>query len=118
MYKLTTGGADNREVLAEGLEDFTTAREAAETEATQRTCEVTVIHQETDAIAFVTSPRAILKQETGEFFVPWTRVETPKFAAPDFPGYISAYTRKRIGAAVYRKLDDKGWRVWDGRTNN
>ena len=75
-------------------------------------------HEETDVVAFVTSPRAIRNQETGEHFVPWTRVETPKFAAPNFEGWISAYTRKRIGATVYRKVEGKGWRVHDGRTGN
>jgi hypothetical protein len=116
MYKLVV--ASSQDVLAQDLEDFGTAREAAEQEATQRTAEITVIQQETGAVAFVTSPKAIAKQETGEYFTPWTRVETPKFIAPDFPGYVAAYTRKRISATVYRKVDDKGWRVHDGRTGN
>jgi hypothetical protein len=88
--------------------------------------EVEVIHQETGVVTYVTSLRAIRKRDEGEWFVPWTRLETPKFSAPHFDTHYPAYTRKRIPAVVYRVHDLeaakaaglKPWLVWDGRTGN
>jgi hypothetical protein len=51
-----------------------------------------------------------------ESFNPWTRVETPKFTAPHLPGWRPAYTRKRVGAVVYRSLEAAEWLVLDTRT--
>jgi hypothetical protein len=74
-----------------------------------------VVHLETEAVVYVTS-LAAKAAANGAHFNPWTRVETPKHAAPDFPGFVPAYTRKRIQATVYRGVERGAWRVFDGRT--
>lgn len=94
------------------------ATKFADKQATELGIEVEVVHAETNAVAYVTSPRALLNRETGEHFVPWTRVETPKHVAPDFEGFVPAYTRRRIEATVYRGQEKAQWRVFDGRTGN
>ena len=81
--------------------------------------EFEVTHSETETVAYLTSPRAIAKRDEGKHFVPWTRLETPKFTAPDIEGFYPAYTRKRIEAVVYRAYDNEAempWLVRDGRT--
>lgn len=75
-----------------------------------------VIHAETGAVVYAVNPRKVLKDETGQYFTPWTRVETPKHVAPEFEGFIPAYTRRRIEATVYRGQERGQWRVFDGRT--
>jgi hypothetical protein len=107
----------NQEATARA-EELSQARDIAEALATEQGAEVQVIHAETGAVAWTTSPKAIAKAATGEYFTPWTRVENVKFTAPEIPGYVLAYSRKRITAAVYRKVGDKGWLVHDGRTGN
>jgi hypothetical protein len=92
------------------------ATKFADKTASEGGAEVKVLHAETEAVAYVTSPRAIRNKETGEHFVPWTRVETPKHVAPEFAGFVPAYTRKRIQATVYRGQEKGSWRVFDGRT--
>lgn len=92
------------------------ATKEAERAAGLENIEVKVTHAETDVVVFVTSPRAIRKQQHGEAFVPWTRVETPKHQAPEFADFVPAYTRKRIQATVYRGQTKGSWRVFDGRT--
>lgn len=109
MYTITIEGITNE------YADFASAREAADLTATTGSLTVTVIHAATDVVAYATSPRAIANKETGEHFVPWTRIENPKHPAPDFAGFVPAYTRKRIMATCYRALDGSGWRVHDGR---
>ncbi len=99
----------------------TATRKANELAAQTPGTEFKVIHVETDAVVYATSARAIANREHGQHFVPWTRLENPRFVAPDFEGYVPAYTRKRILATVYRKNDyERGavgsWRVFDGRT--
>lgn len=116
MYVITQAGTN--EVITVDVEEFGMAREIADTEAHQRTAEIVVTQQETDAVAYVTSVKAQQVAETGEYFTPWTRLENPKFAAPVFAGFVPAYTRKRITATVYRNVQEKGWRVHDGRTGN
>ena len=115
-YTIKQAGSD--ETITEGIEEFGFAREAAETEAVQRTAEILVVHAETGAVSYVTSVKAQQVAETGEYFTPWTRLENPKFTAPVFAGFVPAYTRKRITATVYRNVQEKGWRVHDGRTGN
>lgn len=73
----------------------------------------------THTVVYLTSPRAIAKREEGAHFVPWTRLETPAFDAPEIEGFYPAYTRKRIQAVVYRAYDaeaEQPWLVRDGRT--
>lgn len=110
MFEITTG--DKTKNYAR-LNDAT---KYADKVASEQGIEVEVLHTETGAVAYATSPRAILKREEGVHFVPFTRVETPKHHAPDFPGFIPAYTRKRIGATVYRGQEKRSWLVFDGRT--
>lgn len=117
MYSIYAAGTS--ELLAEGFEEFGKARETAEHEAQERSIEVIVKHDETGVVAYATSPKAMqVAENPGDYFTPWTRIENPKFEAPVFEGFIPAYTRKRIQATVYRKVDDKGWRVHDGRNGN
>ena len=103
-------------------DDLSEAIKVAEGIAKETGEEIKLVHVATEAVVFATSPRAIRHDETGEHFQPWTRLETPKHVAPDFFGYVPAYTRKRIQATVYRKNDrERGglnWRVFDGRTGN
>jgi len=96
------------------------ATRRANTLAARDGVEVKVVHAETSSVVFITSPaRQRVEAEGGEYN-PWTRVEQPKHAAPDFDGYVPAYSRKKIAATVYRKNDfERGgdnWRVFDGRT--
>lgn len=92
------------------------ATKFADKVAADQGIEVKVLHAETEAVAYVTSVRAIANREQGVHFVPWTRVETPKHVAPEFAGFVPAYTRKRIEATVYRGQEKGSWRVFDGRT--
>lgn len=89
------------------------ARHEAENLTQELGIEIQVTHQETGAVAYVTTP-----VPQGQYFAPWQRIENPKFAAPYFAGFVPAYSRKRIEATVYRALDHSGWRIHDGRTNN
>jgi hypothetical protein len=109
MYTITIDETTNT------YEDFGSAREAADLTAQSGSLTVEVIHAETDVVAYATSPRAIANKETGEHFVPWTRIENAPHPAPHFPGFVPAYNRKRIMATCYRALDGSGWRVFDGR---
>jgi len=89
------------------------ATEFAQAKAIELGAEVEVIHDETQAVAFLAT------YVQGRHFHPWERVETPKHHAPHFEGWYSAYTRKRIEATVYRSYDEEAelkWRVYDGRT--
>lgn len=100
-------------------QQLTAATQFADRFALENTVEVEIVHDETDTVAYVTSARAIAKRDEGVNFVPWTRLETPKFSAPDIAGYYPAYTRKRIEAVVYRAYDQEAempWLVRDGRT--
>jgi hypothetical protein len=92
------------------------AQRFADKKASELALEVKVLHAETGAVAYATSPRAILNREEGVHFVPFTRVETPKHVAPEFEGFMPAYTRKRIAATVYRGQEKGAWLVFDGRT--
>jgi hypothetical protein len=92
------------------------ATKFADKKALESGIEVKVLHTETEAVAYATSPRAITNREDGTHFVPWTRVETPKHLAPEIEGFIPAYTRKRIQATVYRGQERGQWIVFDGRT--
>jgi len=74
--------------------------------------EITVQHVETGAVVYVTNARALAEG----YFHPWTRVETPKFQAPDLAGWVPAYVRKRIQATVYRSTETRAWLIHDGRT--
>ena len=89
----------------------------ADKAAREHGLEVTVIAAETETVVYVTSVAALAKVEYGEHFRPYTRLETPKFQAPAVAGWAPAYTRKRIEATVYRRVDgSRGWLVHDGRT--
>lgn len=102
------------------------AKAFADRNAVELGIEVEVRHEETNSVAYVTSTRAIRKRDEGVNFVPWTRLENPKFSAPHFDTHYPAYTRTRIPAVVYRVHDLQGakdagldaWMVWDGRTGN
>ena len=109
MYTITLNGETTN------YDDFVSAREAADLAATGLSLTVEVIHAETEVVAYATSPRAILNKETGEHFVPWTRIENAPHPAPHFEGFVPAYNRKRVLATCYRALDGSGWRVHDGR---
>lgn len=110
MYTITAG--DQTKTYAR-LQDAT---KYADKQATELGIEVKVVHQETEAVVYATSQRAIRNKETGEHFVPWTRLENPKHVAPEFEGFVPAYTRRRIEATVYRGQEKGQWRVFDGRT--
>jgi hypothetical protein len=110
MFEITV--ADQTKTYAR-LSDAT---KYADKQAADLGVEVKVTHQETEAVVYATSPRALLNRETGAHFVPWTRVENPKHVAPEFEGFIPAYTRRRIEATVYRGQEKGSWRVFDGRT--
>lgn len=94
------------------------AKAYADKQAKDRSLEVEVLNTETSTVAYLTSPRAIAKRDEGTHFVPFTRLETPSFAAPEIEGFYPAYTRKRIQATVYRAHDAEAeakWLVHDGR---
>jgi hypothetical protein len=112
MYAITIN--DNTKTYAR----IGDATKFADKVALEQGIEVKVLHAETEAVAYVTSPRGILKRDEGIWFVPFTRVETPKHVAPEFEGFVPAYTRKRIEATVYRGQERGSWRVFDGRTGN
>jgi hypothetical protein len=112
MYEITI--ADQTKTYAR-LNDAT---KFADKQAEELGAEVKVLHTETEAVVYATSPRAIINREQGVHFVPWTRVETPKHVAPEIAGFIPAYTRKRIQATVYRGQERGQWIVFDGRTGN
>lgn len=101
-----------------GYEKLHAATAFADKQATLLELEIEVVHAATGVVAYVTSQRAIANREDGVHFVPWTRVETPKHAAPHFEGWHAAYTRRKIEATVYRSNEkvDLPWRVFDGRT--
>lgn len=102
---------DGSIVTREGLTD---AREQAELATSIHHEEIEVYHDGPDKlIVHVTTPVPVT-----EHFKPWQRIENPKHAAPHYDGHIPAYTRKRIQATAYRKLDHTGWRIHDGRTGN
>lgn len=105
-YHINLTGDDTRT-----FEVFSDGREAAEKIAKDEGIELELVHTPTDAVAYVATPR-----EPGTIFDPWTRVETPKFAAPHLDGWRPAYTRKRIEATVYRNISRRGWLIHDGRT--
>lgn len=109
MFKIIKRTEDGEKVLGKGsnLEDLTTQ---AQTISSEDTVELEIIDNATGAVILVTSPL------TPGSFVPWTRVETPKFVAPHFADWRPAYTRKRVGAVVYRSLTSKSWMVLDTRT--
>lgn len=77
--------------------------------------ELQVVHTATGAVVHVAT---YVPAEQGHF-KPWERVETPRIVAPNFPEFVPAYSRKRIGATVYRPLAKGGeWLVFDGRSGN
>jgi hypothetical protein len=109
----------NVQISADEVKSYTRLPDAtklADKLASEQGAEIKVIHQETEAVVYVTSPKAQAKAATGEYFTPWTRVETPKHVAPEFEGFVPAYTRRRIEATVYRGQEKGSWRVFDGRT--
>ena len=118
-YTITASGADLNQGERLEYARLHDATAKADRLAQDLGGEFEVVHKETEAVAYLTSRRAILKRDEGVHFVPWSRLETPKFTAPDIDGYYPAYTRKRIEAVVYRAYDkdaDQPWLVWDGRT--
>lgn len=103
------------------IEQLHNATRKADALARQDSKDVIVAHGETGVVVYATNVVAQLIKANGGHFNPWTRIEVPKFSAPSFEGFTPAYTRKRIGAAVYRRNDwERGaagnWRVFDGRT--
>lgn len=111
MFVLTnpaTGSEITRKRLADA--------EAKATElAVAQSTEIPVLHAETEAVVFVAT-----YVPTDRYFHAFERVETPKHVAPNYHGFVPAYVRKRIGATVYRgmeEFDKKGqWLIHDGRT--
>jgi hypothetical protein len=108
-YKIVQKIADGELELATGDEVLPLVDQAQEL-STKDNVELEVVHVATGAVIAVTSPLS------PGHFVPWTRVETPKFVAPHMAEWRPAYTRKRVGAVVYRSLTSKSWMVFDTRT--
>jgi hypothetical protein len=119
MYVISSSQAQlpaNEKLVYSRLNDATAKADAL---AHAHQGEFEVVHSETGTVAYLSSARAIAKRDLGVWFVPWTRLETPKFSAPEIAGFYPAYTRKRIEAVVYRAYDDEAelpWMVRDGRT--
>lgn len=88
----------------------------AKSRANRDRTEVTIQDDATGTVAFVAT------YVEGRYFAPFERVEQPRqgVQVPDFPGFVFAYRRHRIGATVLRgqeEFDKKGqWLVHDGRT--
>jgi hypothetical protein len=121
MYAITTTAQvqlpANEKLEYARLHDATAKADALAARLVGAEFEVT--ETESRTVAYVTSQRAILKRDEGVHFVPWTRLEVPKFSAPEIAGFYPAYTRKRIEAVVYRAVDEDAelpWLVRDGRT--
>jgi hypothetical protein len=99
-----------------GVKEYATlalAKQYANRAAKSKGIELEVVNSETGSVAHMAT------YVEGRHFHPWERVETPKFQSPHFEGFYSAYTRPRVGAAVYRAYGDEAelkWLVWDGRT--
>lgn len=122
MFIITTTATvqlpNNEKVEYKRLQD---AAAKADVLALAHAAEFAVTEGESKTVAYLTSPRAIAKRDEGTHFVPWSRLETPKFSAPEIAGFYPAYTRKRIEAVVYRAYDadaELPWLVRDGRTGN
>lgn len=118
-YTITASGAQLNQGERVAYDRLHDATAKADRLAQELGGEFEITHDETGVVAYLTSHRAILKRDEGVAFVPWTRLETPKFAAPEIEGFYPAYTRKRIEAVVYRAYDteaDQPWLVRDGRT--
>lgn len=109
MYKMIQKIADG-EIVRETGDEVLPLIDKAQELSVEEGIELEVVHESTGAVIAVTSPL------TPGHFVPWTRVETPKFVAPHFADWRPAYTRKRVGAVVYRSLTSKSWMVLDTRT--
>ena len=109
MYKMVQKIADG-EIVRETGDEVLPLVDKAQELSTEEGIELEVVHEETGAVIAVTSPL------TPGHFVPWSRVETPKFVAPHLGAWRPAYTRKRVGAVVYRSLTSKSWLVLDTRT--
>lgn len=109
MYKLIQKIADG-EIVRETGDEVLPLVDKAQELSTEENIELEVVHEATGAVIAVTSPL------TPGHFVPWTRVEAPRFAAPHLTDWRPAYTRKRVGAVVYRSLTSKSWLVLDTRT--
>lgn len=110
MYTISVPNAQQ----ALELEDFGQAREVADELAKQLGVVIQV--EGMGIVAYATSPAAIRKATTGEYFTPNTRIENPKFAAPILEGYVPAYVRRRIQATVYRETGTSNLKIHDGRT--
>lgn len=109
MYKLIQKIADG-ELVRETGEEVLPLVDKAQELSTSENIELEVVHEATGAVIAVTSPLHVGS------FTPWTRIETPKFVAPHLSEWRPAYTRKRVGAVVYRSLTAKAWMVLDTRT--
>ncbi len=109
MYKLIQKIADG-EIVRETGEEVLPLVDKAQELSTEEGIELEVVHEATGAVIAVTSPLS------PGHFVPWTRIETPKFVAPHMADWRPAYTRKRVGAVVYRSLTSKSWMVLDTRS--
>jgi hypothetical protein len=95
------------------------AKAFADKVAIEQGIELEVVNTETGTVTYLTSPALIAKRDAGVHFVPWSRLETPKFAAPVVEGFYPAYNRVRVGAVVYRAYDEAAelpWMVLDTRT--
>jgi hypothetical protein len=109
VYKLIQKIADG-EIVRETGEEVLPLVDKAQELSTEEGIELEVVHEATGAVIAVTSPLS------PGHFVPWTRIETPKFVAPHMADWRPAYTRKRVGAVVYRSLTSKSWMVLDTRS--
>ena len=109
IFKIAAKG-DDAEIVRGEFDDLQAAVEAAQIIAREEGIELEVVHTETETAAAVVSPT------TEGNFAPWHRVETPKFATPHLLQWRPAYSRKRVGAVVYRSLTAKAWMVLDTRT--
>ena len=109
MYKLIQKIADG-ELVRETGEEVLPLVDKAQELSTSENIELEVVHEATGAVIAVTSPLS------PGHFVPWTRVEAPRFAAPHFAAWRPAYQRARVQAVVYRSLSSKSWMVYDAKT--
>lgn len=104
MFHFTLGSEDQPRVY----ESLPRARAQANRLAAKRQVEIEVIRDEDDQVVHIAT------YVEGRYFYPFERVETPGVPnARHFDGFIPAYQRKRAGAVVYRRLDEKAWLVHD-----
>lgn len=113
MFRIDTSAVEGINGDTAEFEDIDVAKAFAHGAAVEHSVELEVVTDDEDGnpvVAYVATP------VEGRNFHPYERVETPAFQAPHIEGYRPAYQRVRIGTVVYRKLDEKGWLVFNTQT--